>query len=489
MSRTQSPITLHKLPHRLEPDLTRVIPRFFAGGERANRRRIERVLSLPEREVDRLLEQLSRDYSVQHPDIADVWLENFARVRHLIPAAAGEPDRKHSLLIGAYFTMEYAVEAAALFNPSIVPSPDQDGLPAGSTRFLMTLRATGEGHLSSIVFRRGVIDQQNFITIEAPSPLSRVLHPVPDAEFGTDLFRHTLADLGLLGPLEDEVLDRIGSSFSLAELGSVLRAVRPDAQTPASWDVTSENMLTLARSNHMLAVPDDADASQMVIFPTSDNESRGIEDLRAVCFTDEDGRSSLYGTYTAYNGYAIFPTLMHTRDFRQIEVHTMSGRYARNKGMALFPRKVNGRYVMSGRLDGENLYVLDSDNVLVWSEGRMSQEPAYWWEYAIIGNCGSPVETDEGWLLLTHGVGPMRQYSIGAVLLDLDDPSRVIGRLREPLIVPEDDERMGYVPNVVYTCGAMLHNDVVLIPYAVSDRITRFAYAYLCELLDELQRG
>ena len=248
-------------------------------------------------------------------------------------------------------------------------------------------------------------------------------------------------------------------------------------------------MLYLARSNYKLLLPEGTYASEIVIFPSSENESRGIEDVRLVRFTDDDGSERLYGTYTAYNGYATFPTLLETTDQRIIDIRTMYGRYAKNKGMALFPKKIRGKYVMSGRLDGENLYILESDNVRVWDEGRLVQTPKYWWETVIIGNCGSPIETDEGWLLLTHGVGPMRQYCIGAALLDRDDPARLIGRSREPLIVPTGEERVGYVPNVAYTCGAMLHNDTVIIPYALSDMVTTFALVSLPELLENLKRG
>ena len=247
-------------------------------------------------------------------------------------------------------------------------------------------------------------------------------------------------------------------------------------------------MFCVARSNHKVIIPEDAEASEIVIFPMSENESRGIEDLRLVRFTDEDGSVRYYGTYTAFNGYKTFPTVLETHDFRTLEIHTMNGRRAMNKGMALFPRKICGKYTMSGRLDGENLYILESDNVLVWNHGKMTEKPKYWWEMVIIGNCGSPLETDEGWLLLTHGVGPMRQYFIGATLLDLEDPYRTIGRMKEPLIVPTGEERIGYVPNVVYTCGAMIHGGQLIIPYAMSDMATTFASVSLSDLVDLLKR-
>jgi predicted GH43/DUF377 family glycosyl hydrolase len=383
--------------------------------------------------------------------------------------------------------MEYSIESAALFNPSMVPAANQSGLPDGSTRFLMSLRATGEGHISSIVFRNGVIDKNNNIIIEDATPQTLPLETVPDPEFETRHIRQTLHDIGALTPSGEGVLDRLGEGYTLPQLEAELERSRETAAHPSEFEECAENMLTLARSNYKLLIPDEAYTSEVVIFPSSENESRGIEDVRLVGFTEDDGSQVLYGTYTAYNGYAIFPTLLETRDRESIEIHTMAGRYAKNKGMALFPRKIGGKYVMSGRLDGENLYILQSDNVRVWNDGRLSQTPKYWWEFSIIGNCGSPVETDEGWLMLTHGVGPMRQYCIGAVLLDLDQPWRVIGRTREPMIAPAGEERVGYVPNVVYSCGMMRHNDQLIIPYAASDTLTTFATVSLAELLSALK--
>lgn len=482
----EAPVKVTRLPHRIHPDPRRVIARFFGGDEARNRRRIQRVLSLPAQQVECILAELTAAYARQHPDIADIWREHFSQAKGFYPEAAENLDEPRRLLIGAYFTMEYSVESAALFNPSIVPALDQSGLPDGSRRFLMSLRATGEGHLSSIVFRRGVIDADGNIEHHEPSPISRMIKPIPDAEFNTGRFRQTLLDVGAHSELVESVLDALGESFSLGELECEL-AKACDRSAPSDWEAVSENMLTLARSNYKLKVPRGIRSSEIVIFPTSENESRGIEDLRMVHFTHDDGTVKIYGTYTAYNGFTTFPTLMETSDLETIEVHTMAGTYARNKGMALFPRKIKGDYVMSGRLDGENLYILRSKNNRVWNSGELSQEPKYWWEFSIIGNCGSPVETPEGWLLLTHGVGPMRQYCIGAVLLDLDDPSKVIGRTRDPLIVPEDEERVGYVPNVVYTCGMMAHNGKLIIPFAVSDHATTFASIKTAELIDYLK--
>jgi predicted GH43/DUF377 family glycosyl hydrolase len=337
------------------------------------------------------------------------------------------------------------------------------------------------------VFRRGVIDQDNNISLTEASPVSRTLETVPDSEFDNAHVRQALCDLSVVSPVEDGILDRLGEKFTLGELETEVARVHESASSPAESGAGAENLLTLARSNYKFIIPEDAFPSELVIFPSSGNESRGIEDARFVRFTEDDGSRILYGTYTAYNGHAIFPTLIKSADLKTLEIHTMAGRYARNKGMALFPRRIRGKYVMSGRLDGENLYILESDNVRVWNEGRISQTPKYWWEFSIIGNCGSPIETDEGWLLLTHGVGPLRQYCIGAALLDLDEPWKVIGRTREPLIVPQGEERIGYVPNVVYTCGAMIHHDQLIIPYAASDQLTTFATVSLARLLESMK--
>lgn len=484
------PVPVTRLPHRIEPDPSRVIPRFFGADEVKSRRRIARVLQLSDGDVERILEDLRLDYRDQHEDVECVWMDHFGYVESFVPSdARAGLDERRKLLIGAYFTMEYAIESAALFNPSMVRAARQGDLPDGSTRFVMSLRATGEGHVSSIGFRNGVIDKNNNIIVEETSPISRALKTVPDTDFETTHFRHTLRDIGALTPFAERVLEKFGEEFTIHQLEAELEGMRASAVSPAAFEEAAENMRTLARSNYKYVIPEDAYASEIVIFPSSENESRGIEDVRLVTFTEDDGSVILFGTYTAYNGYAIFPTLLESHDLTTLEIQMMAGRYAKNKGMALFPRKIRDKYVMSGRLDGENLYILESDNVRVWNDARLSQIPRYWWEYSIIGNCGSPLETEEGWLLLTHGVGPMRQYCIGAALLDLDEPWNVIGQTREPLLMPQGEERIGYVPNVVYSCGSMIHNDRLIIPYAASDTLTTFASVSLPDLLEHLKEN
>lgn len=481
-------VLVERLPVRIEPDASRVLSRFFWADEGKTRKRIARVMTLSDRAVESIVLEMLQLYVAGHYDIAATWLEHFERVQALLPTGAGSLSSQRQMLIGAYFTMDYALEAAALFNPSIVEALDQRDLEPDATRFMMSLRAVGEGHVSSIVMRDGVIDSAGNITLNEPPLASRALSKESDPQFSTDMIKHTLRDLGALGHIEEQVLNSIGETASPIEIRAELELVRKNASSIAQWQRARDNLLSFVESNYCLRAPEGTDLSELVIFPVSQNESRGIEDLRLVRFTDDDGVTTIFGTYTAFNGYAIFPTLLVIRDARRIQSHTMSGIYARNKGMAIFPRKINGHYVMSGRLDGENLFILESENLVVWNEGRLSQEPKYWWQFSVIGNCGSPIETSEGWLMLTHGVGPMRQYCIGAVLLDLEDPARVIGELEEPLIAPAEDERVGYVPNVVYTCGMMQHNGSLIIPYAVSDIMTKFARVNLDELLAALRR-
>lgn len=481
-------VQIHRLPIRIQPDARRVLSRFFATDDERARRRIARVLSLSDNAVESTVLDLLHQYVVDHYDIAATWLEHFHRVEGLLPEACSGLPPTRQMLIGAYFTMDYALEAVALFNPSIVEALDQRGTPPGAKRFAMSLRAVGEGHISSITMRYGMVDSRNHITLIEPPLIRSALMPELDPAFSTAMVRQTLRDLGALGRIEELVLSRCGDTTSPGEIRDVLENVRAEAPSPARWQRARDNILSFMESNYCFRVPEGANLSEMVLFPVSQNESRGMEDLRLVRFTDDDGSVMVLGTYSAFNGFTVFPTMLLFYDPRHLQSHTMSGQYARNKGMAIFPRKIKGRYVMSGRLDGENLFILESDNLLVWNEGRMSQRPKYWWQFSAIGNCGSPIETKEGWLMLTHGIGPMRQYCISAVLLDLDDPARVIGELNEPLISPAEDERVGYVPNVVYTCGCMLHNDCLIIPYAVSDIITKFAKVDIEELLSALRR-
>lgn len=479
-------VKVNRLPDRFVSDDRRVITRLFApGGEVRIQAIIERVMDLPDYEVHELLKEVTESFRARHRDIDGVFIEHYNEVKHYAELN-GANSRERKLLIGAYFTMEYAIESAALFNPSIVPAFDQSGVAPGDIRFLMSLRATGEGHVSSIVFRRGIIRADKHVEFE---PVSRYTHRLKvreDRSYDKHTFRMKLIEMGAYQDHADAVIDSLEDHFTLRDLDHALSITACKMDEPEACQNVARDMLWLARSNYQLTVPEGTIPSEIVIFPSTDNESRGIEDARLVRFIDDDGQIYYYGTYTAYNGFRILPQLIETKDFRTVKVHTLNGRYVQNKGMALFPRKINGWYMMISRVDGENLYLMRSDNIHFWNDAKLLQTPRQPWEFVQIGNCGSPMETDAGWLLLTHGVGPMRVYCIGAMLLDKEDPSKIIGQLRDPLIMPGDDERDGYVPNVVYTCGAMIHNNTVYIPYAMSDVATRFATVDLTELLGAL---
>ncbi|MDH3806394.1 MAG: glycosidase, partial [Gammaproteobacteria bacterium] len=331
--------------------------------------------------------------------------------------------------------------------------------------------------------------RDNRIQIQPVTQHSRRLQVVENRQFEKPIYQKRLIEIGAKGPFTDQVLQHLGDTFDFVELKLAIDAVWESHGFALSDSEIVDRMIAISRANYDLHMPDLDDPSEFVIFPNSDAESHGIEDMRLVQFRADDGGICYYGVYTAYDGSNIMPQILETTGFDTARIRTLGGRYALNKGMALFPRKVGGSYLMLGRLDNENLFLLRSDNVLFWNEAELLLEPKFAWEIIQIGNCGSPIETEAGWLVLTHGVGPMRQYSIGAALLDLDDPSRVIGRLREPLIVPLEEESVGYVPNVVYSCGGMIHNDKLVIPYAISDRSTTFALVSLSELLVELTRG
>jgi predicted GH43/DUF377 family glycosyl hydrolase len=419
----------------LRPDPARVIVRPFKPATeprdlnptdrtRANRI-VARVLTLDPAAADSLLDDVLHNFEGRHRNL----LATFeARADDMEDAFAAHDvfTKVQRQLVGAYFMHEYSFEAAALFNPSIVAHPDQTGAPPGGIRFMLSLRAVGEGHISSLTFRSGAIDADGNVTID---PTAR-LASLPAV---TNRIR---------GPLGDVV----------------------EVQFPAAEDV-----------------------SERVIFPVTLAQSNGIEDARFVAFEDA-GRRTFYATYTAYSGVAIRSELIETTDFGSFRMSPMRGDAAQNKGMALFPRKIDGQYAMIGRQDNENLYLIMSDDLYEWNGGKEILRPRYPWEFVQIGNCGSPIELDEGWLLLTHGVGAVRRYSIGATLLDKRDPSKVLARSCEPLVRPDVSEREGYVPNVVYTCGAIRHGKRIVLPYAVSDTFSNFATIEIAELLSAMDR-
>ena len=420
-------------PLRLKADPSRVVVRPFHLAWQGNRRHparaqrlVDAVLGLGDREVGQQLQSVMHNFERRHWQTRKIFLKRFSQISEMLGLSLEGIGDKRQQLIGAYFCHEYSYCAAALMNPSIVPHPDQSGLDRQTVRILMSLRAVGEGHISSIAFREGLVSSNGAFQLASEPPFA------------------TAADA-------------------------------PDLD-----GIYEDGPVTVFRQ-------EDTNLSGMVIFPVTPAQSNGLEDLRLTQFTHDDGSLEYFGTYTAYSGRDIRSELLCTDGFREIDLVPMTGSASRNKGMALFPRKIGGKYMMVGRQDGQNLFLLTSDSLTDWDEGKLLMTPKYPWELIQIGNCGSPIEIDEGWLVLTHGVGAMRQYSIGAVLLDRDDPSKIIGRTRNPILQAENDDRNGYVPNVVYTCGGMRVGDQLFMPYGISDSSIGFAFLPLKELVAAME--
>jgi predicted GH43/DUF377 family glycosyl hydrolase len=474
----------------LKPTNSRVVIRPF---EVANENRIEKIIarvsSLAECEVECLLEKVMREFRERHQRTREFFLHRFDQVRnHLLTDLPISESRR--LLIGSYFTQEYALESAALFNPSMVWHPDQSGLLSGSRRFILSLRATGEGHISSITFRSGVIDAENRIRMDEPTRFVAAPDVVPNALYDKALFYRKLTELGVNGPLTDQVMAALSDHFTLDDLEGTLRNVLKHNRTrQREFEPIAHTMLVLAKANYAIRFDPRLNVSERIIFPSSPTETNGIEDARFVRFTHDDGRVCYYATYTAYDGRVTLPQMLETDDFLHFGVSTLNGPEVRNKGFALFPRMVNGQYAMLSRQDNENIYLMYSDMPHFWYSKELIAKPTYPWEFVQLGNCGSPIETEAGWLVLTHGVGPMRKYALGAFLLDSNDPARVIGRLEAPLLEPNANEREGYVPNVVYSCGAVVHGRELVIPYAMSDYASTFATVGLDDVLGAMKRG
>ncbi|MFA6169378.1 MAG: glycoside hydrolase family 130 protein [Candidatus Margulisiibacteriota bacterium] len=477
----------NKTLKNIRPDQRRIITRPFRPASESHIANIvNRILALDETRVKIVLKQTLQDFAHRHKDILPVLKNNYQRIVKYAPDPAALSEERR-LLLGACFTMEYSIESAALFNPSVVIYPKQNQMKKGQTRVIFSFRATGEGHISSIVFRSAIIDQDNSIFLEPISPFLGTPEIVLNATYDRELFKAKLEELGYFSEAAKAIDQRLPASFTPADLDQAIGVVRDgNLFTPADLDDTIVHIRWLAESNYEIFFPQGQLISERVIFPISQNESNGVEDARFVRFVDDDGSVTYYATYTAYNGREILPQLIETKDFHHFKISTLNGPMARNKGMALFPRKINGRYAMITRIDGESLYLSYSDNIHFWFDGVKIEEPANSWELVQIGNCGSPLETKKGWLLLTHGVGPMRKYCIGVSLLNLKDPAKVIGRLAEPLLAPREEERAGYVPNVVYSCGAIILNGELIIPYAISDSESHVASIPVNELLEKL---
>jgi predicted GH43/DUF377 family glycosyl hydrolase len=484
----------HRLPFVLRPDARRVLIRPFIPGQEPRAHHpadvpralkiMSRILALSDEEVEADWRVVMEDFGRRHPDLDDYFLRRFEAVTPWLPTDAVLSGTRRKL-IGAYFTHEYSLEAAALFNPSVVACPDQSGLPAGALRFVLSLRAVGEGHISSIGFRCGILGADDSIDIGEPARWVVGAEPQVDPFFESAWFSTKCRELGVDREFVDRVLDQLPAQFNEGQLLEVLKQTRGPSSDPGGL-AAREQLLMLAKSNFSVSFQPHSRYSERVIFPVSPSQTNGIEDARFVRFVEDDGRIMYYATYTAYDGRMIFPQFLETPNFLQFHFRTLQGAAVQNKGMALFPRKIGGRYMMLSRQDGENIRLMSSESLYQWDTSEVLARPTQSWEFIQMGNCGSPLETEAGWLVLTHGVGAMRKYCIGAMLLDLDDPSRIIGRFAAPLIRPEPGEREGYVPNVVYSCGSLIHHGRVFLPFATSDWFTSFATVPLEPLLQAM---
>ena len=480
-----------RLPVRLRPDPRRVIARLFlpgqeimGNGESRAAVVIERILALSDDDVAQAVDEVLTGFGGRHRQFRSTLEDHFELVAHRLPGGV-TPSPERRLLLGAFFTSEYSVEAAAICNPSIVLAPDQAGVAPGQARFVMSLRAIGEGHVSCIEFRTGVVGPGGEFHLDDPGPFLVPGRPATPV-YERALFQGKLEELGHPGESASFVLDSLPAQFTAAQLDLALADLEAQIVTHSGVRDTIDHFSSIAFSNYSTEFPADSAIAERVLLPTGPAESQGMEDARFVRFVNDDGTVIYYATYTAFDGVHVAPQLLETHDFRHFRVTQLTGRAAKNKGLALFPRRIGGRYAALSRWDRESNFLAESTDCWSWAAATRLQSPERPWELLQLGNCGSPIETPAGWVVLTHGVGPMRVYSIGAVLLDLDDPSRMLARLSGPLMVPDDTERDGYVPNVVYSCGGLLHGETLVIPYGISDAMIGVAVVDLTELLDRL---
>jgi predicted GH43/DUF377 family glycosyl hydrolase len=473
------------------PDSSRVVARYFMSGEERTKELVGRVVTLSNHDVAHTLEQIYREFARRHRNLSAIFCKHCAKIRPIIKEMQIDYDElsdERKMLIGSYLTMEYSIESSAFFNPSMVEDFDQSSLEKGEKRVIISFRATGEGHVSSIVFRRGIIDKDNnlrMMRIGDSIDKAEVLHKMM---FSKKRILSKLTEMHTLD-IYSSIMSDLPEVFEYSVFKHLLKTELANPIISLEKKEAYEEVLWLMNSFYDVQFKHDSDISERVIFPVSEAESRGIEDARFVRFVDDDNSESVMGTYTAYNGHSILSKLITTEDFYTFRVMPLYGEGSLGKGMALFPRKIKGKYAMLGRVDGINNYLMYSTRTNEWKNPQIIQRPEHTWEYTQIGNCGSPLWTEEGWLVITHGVGAMRRYFIGASLFDLDDPSKEIGRLAEPLLTPLEDEREGYVPNVVYSCGSIIHNNSLILPYAVSDYSSTYAVVDMSELLEALKNS
>ena len=521
-------VNITRKKYTFSPDSSRIIARFLYLDDERSANIIRKVLAMPEKEVNIAMSQLLRGFSRRHRNISKIFDKHFVRLAPIfdkIEVNEEDLSMAQKALIGSYFTLEYSIESAAFFNPSIVEDPDQSEIRSDEKRVIFSFRATGEGHISSVVFRSGILDKHNNLTIEPAGKMLAEADKIIRNTYNKKKFRKKLDGMqdhgtvippavvdnideiqdpenmipsGILENHEkteekgnvispDFILDKLGDSFTYGELMKNLEKAVKDPDLTEDQIKIINQMMWLASSHYEIHFSIDSSISERVIFPISATEQRGIEDARFVKFTDDNGEITYYATYTAFDGMTILPKLISTKDFYDFKVLPINGEIARNKGMALFPRKINGKYAMLCRIDGVNNYIAYSDSINIWREAKIIMEPKYSWELVQVGNSGSPIETKDGWLVITHAVGSMREYTLGAALYELENPEKEIGRLSSPLMVPNEEEREGYVPNVIYSCGSMIHNEDLIIPYAMSDHASTYATVNLKELLDVLK--
>lgn len=474
---------------RFNPDSSRVVARFFNNGEERTYNLVKRLLTLDNAAVTRELNHTLREFVGRHRNISKIFLRHYENHLGLIEQMKLDGthlSKERKLLIGAYSTMEYSIESAAIFNPSIIEDFDQSFLAEGEKRVILSFRATGEGHLSSIVFRRGILDANNDLKMMKVRNHIDLPKMVQKKSYDKGRFVQKLSEMKILEQYSSVIMEDLPDHFEYHELKRSVAKVLSN-EVDIDNKLALEEITWLVDSYYDVEFSLDSDISERVIFPISPSESKGIEDARFVRFKDDDGTEKIYATYTAYDGHTIIPKLLSTDNFNAFRIMPMHGNGAQNKNFALFPKKINGKYAVLARVDGINNYIIYSDRNTLWNDPIKIQEPKYPWEFTQIGNCGSPLWTEDGWLIITHGVGPMRRYCIGASLFDLDDPTKEIGRLSEPLLSPLEEEREGYVPNVVYSCGSMIHNDSLILPYAVSDYSSSYATVDMAELLKALK--
>lgn len=475
---------------KIYPDVKRVITRFFFAGEQRARQIVERIAKMDQEQVLATVLPVLQEYSKRHRNITKIFYRHYQRLQDIfskIGITYDTPDNYRKLLIGSFFTHEYSIESAAFFNPSMVEDPDQSELEEGQKRVIVSFRAVGEGHISSIAFRRALLEKDGNVKIYPVGNHVDEAEIIYSAAYKKSGFFAKASNHPIDPAIIEEVSAELKEDFDFNFLKKIITQKISTHKDDLLKKLEYEKILWLADSYYEITFSLDTDLSDRVIFPISEFERKGIEDARFVRFAEDNGDIAYMATYTAYDGETIVPKMLKTSDFYNFKIMPLYGSGVQNKNFALFPRKINGKFAMASRNDGVHNYIMFSEHLNLWENPVRISQPKYPWEFIQTGNCGSPIETEWGWLLITHGVGPMRRYCLGASLLKLDDPTVEIGHLKEPLLIPQENEREGYVPNVLYSCGSMLHNGQLIIPYGLSDYCTSFASVDINALLQRLR--